>query len=191
MSYRKSLGFAAAIVIVVGAGIISHEFAQRSSYRFEKVSIPGVPNAGRISAHLYRGGQPTGPGFAALRALGVDTIVSFTLEGAGADAEASLVRALGMQYVHLPWSAYTLPDDNDVARFLQLTRSQRSRVVFVHCKAGSDRTGLMIASYRVLSDGWTPDQALDEMNAFGYEFVFHPQLRSFVLTHLAERAAAR
>src|SRR6476620_4265916 len=156
MFHRHALGFAIAIVIVVGARIVSNEFAAAHAYGSERVSIPGVPNAGRINARLYRGGQPTGPGFAALRSMGVDTVVSFTLEGAGADAEASSVRALGMQYIHLPWSANGLPADDVVARFLELTGAQQSRVVFAHCKAGSDRTGLMIASYRVLSDGWTP-----------------------------------
>lgn len=179
-SRRTFLWVAAAIVLSGAAWIASHEIAERHAYGFEKVSISGVPNAGRINALLYRGGQPTNDGLAALRSLGVDTIVSFTLEGDGARAEAQAVQALGMQYIHLPWSANSLPPDNYLDQFLDLTSPARERVVFAHCKSGSDRTGLMVAAYRVRSDGWTPEQAMDEMDAFGYEVEFHPQLRRFV-----------
>ena len=179
-SRRTLLWVATAIILGSVAWVASNEIAERYAYGFEKVSISGVPNAGRINARLYRGGQPTNAGLAALRSLGVDTIVSFTLEGDGARAEAEAVRALGMQYIHLPWSANSLPPDNYLDQFLDLTTPARERVVFAHCKSGSDRTGLMVAAYRVRSDGWTPDHALEEMGAFGYEAEFHPQLRRFV-----------
>ena len=91
-----------AVVALCAAGAwpAANEIAERYAYGFEKVSIPGVPNAGRVNAHLYRGAQPTVAGLAALRSLGVDTIVSFTLEGAHPhdigtilDAEGIAIRA--------------------------------------------------------------------------------------------------
>jgi len=181
-----------AVVALCAAGAwpAANEIAERYAYGFEKVSIPGVPNAGRVNAHLYRGAQPTVAGLAALRSLGVDTIVSFTLEGDGARAEAATARSLGLRYVHMPWSASSVPSERYVADFLELVSPTQSRVVFVHCKAGADRTGLMIAAYRILSDRWTYERAMDEMSAFGYEAEFHPQLRSFVRA-LANKATGR
>ena len=44
--------------------------------------------------------------------------------------------------------------------------------VFVHCLHGADRTGTMCAAYRVVVDGWTKQQAIDEMTKGGYGF--HP-----------------
>src|SRR5678815_2026206 len=85
---RRFVGMAVVALCAAGAWPAANEIAERHAYGFEKVSIPGVPNAGRVNAHLYRGAQPTVAGLAALRSLGVDTIVSFTREGDGARAEA-------------------------------------------------------------------------------------------------------
>ena len=37
------------------------------------------------------------------------------------------------------------------------------RPVFVHCKHGADRTGTMVAFYRILFEGWSKDEAIREM----------------------------
>jgi protein-tyrosine phosphatase len=44
--------------------------------------------------------------------------------------------------------------------------------VFVHCRYGDDRTGMMIAAYRMAVEGWTPEEARQEMEKFG----FHPMI---------------
>jgi len=187
---RGLLGVVVAASLALGSWVASDELAEQYAYGFEKVSITGVPNAGRVNPHLYRGGQPTAAGLAALRSLGVTTIVSFTLEGEDAKSEAAASRTLGLQFIHLPWSASGEPPEDYVSQFLELASPTHSGVVFAHCKAGADRTGLMIAAYRVLSDGWPLNQALDEMDAFGYEVEFHPQLRRFVRNLALKRIAS-
>ena len=42
--------------------------------------------------------------------------------------------------------------------------------MFVHCQHGADRTGVMCAAYRVVVDGWTKQQAIDEMTQGGFNF---------------------
>jgi tyrosine-protein phosphatase SIW14 len=180
MAQTALLKASGAVALIAALWVASTELAESYAFSFEKLSIAGVPNAGRINAHLYRGAQPTATGLAALRAMGVDTVVSFTLDGDGARTEAATARSLGLRYVHMPWSATGLPADAYISDFLDLFRPPKSAVVFVHCKAGADRTGLMIAAYRILSDGWTFEHAMDEMDAFGYEVEFHPQLRDYV-----------
>jgi len=60
----------------------------------------------------------------------------------------------------------------------------------IHCHHGSDRTGLMIAMYRILHQHWTTQQALAEMTLGGYGF--HPLWQNIIdyLTH-ADAAALR
>jgi protein tyrosine/serine phosphatase len=54
---------------------------------------------------------------------------------------------------------------------LKLIKSAEGRgPVLVHCKHGADRTGVVIAMYRILYQGWTKEQAVDEMENGGYNF---------------------
>src|SRR5438128_7753691 len=60
-----------------------------------------------------------------------------------------------------------------VCRFLELIRKNPDKKIFVHCRRGNDRTGMMIAAYRMGAQGWTADQAMKEMHFFGYTAVHH------------------
>jgi protein tyrosine phosphatase (PTP) superfamily phosphohydrolase (DUF442 family) len=177
---RRIVLVAIAVVAVASALVGLEELHEARAFAFEKLAVRGVPNVGRIGLRLYRGGQPSTDGFVELRKMGINTIVSFTLDGEGARAEEREVVSLGLRYEHLPWSASTIPARDDVERFLKLTDGDPSSVVFAHCKAGADRTGVMIAAYRHAVSAWSLTDAIDEMNAFGYEREFHPQLQRYV-----------
>ncbi len=40
--------------------------------------------------------------------------------------------------------------------------------IYVHCEHGKDRTGLVIALYRMRADGWSQEQAAAEMKEMGH-----------------------
>jgi tyrosine-protein phosphatase SIW14 len=156
------------------------EFLHGRPYAAEHLQIDGIENAGRVTAHLYRGAQPSRAGFRSLKALGVDTVVSFTLGRDELSAEKNDLGALGIRYVHLPWSTMHDPPAEHVRAFLSLFREFPNQTVFVHCKAGVDRTGVMVAAYRIALEHWRPDQAVAEMNAFHFRSVFLPHLARYV-----------
>jgi protein tyrosine/serine phosphatase len=62
-------------------------------------------------------------------------------------------------------NGFDTPQPDQIAQVLQLLNSGQR--VFVHCKLGKDRTGTVIAAYRIAHDGWTSDKALDEALTFG------------------------
>lgn len=146
----------------------------------EKHPAEGVPNFGVISSHLFRGAQPTSVGFETLRRMGVETVVRLSMGEEGSAAEEREVRGLGMDFVAIPWSTQHDPTDEQVAAFLTAMRGARDRRVFVHCKAGSDRTGVMVALYRIAADGWTAGAAVSEMKAFHFRSLFLLHLQRFV-----------
>ena len=80
----------------------------------------------------------------------------------------------------LPWRAAEVPTPGQVAAFLGLFRDEPAPTVFVHCRKGMDRTGVMIALYRIAIDHFTTDRAVAEMKAFHYHYLFHPHLQRFV-----------
>ena len=81
-----------------------------------------------------------------------------------------------MQYVSIPWHCL-FPRDEVLARFLAVLRDNPGKKVFVHCRYGDDRTGMMVAAYRMSMEGWTAEEARREMDQFGYKPLVCPSLR--------------
>jgi protein tyrosine phosphatase (PTP) superfamily phosphohydrolase (DUF442 family) len=131
----------------------------------EHIILNGVPNFGEVTKQLFRGGQPTAQGFQELSKRGVGLVVNLRGES---KVERAEVEKLGMQYVSIPWHC-AYPKDRQVAEFLRVVRANADKKIFVHCRLGVDRTGLMIASYRMAEQGWTAARAHREMAAFGFD----------------------
>jgi tyrosine-protein phosphatase SIW14 len=131
----------------------------------QRITIIGVSNFGEVNSHLYRGGQPKGTGYANLKKMGIDVVIDLRLSGK--DAEKKTVNKAGMQYVAIPWHCM-FPKDRHVAKFLSVLDENKGKKIFVHCRYGDDRTGMMIAAYRMAEEGWTPQEARKEMEKFGF-----------------------
>ena len=53
----------------------------------------------------------------------------------------------------------------------------RGKSVLVHCAAGKDRTGYMVAAYRVERQDWRLEQAVQEMVRYGHNQATHAELQ--------------
>jgi len=147
----------------------------------EKISIEGIPNAGKIDDHLYRGAQPSLTSFAALRKLGVTTVVNLRREDTQSiTAERQQVEALGLHFVHIPVGGFSAPTNEQIIQFLSIFRDHPAETVFVHCHYGEDRTGVFIASYRMTFEHWPAAQAANEMNSFHFNRRWQHEMREFV-----------
>jgi len=129
----------------------------------------GIPNFGKVTPNLYRGGLPNNEGMKALLKLGVNVVVD--MRGRNKDEEAEATK-LGMQYVAIP-SHCPFPQDETFAKFLKVIQDNPGKKVFVHCRLGDDRTGMAVASYRMANEGWSADEAMKEMKAFGFTTLHH------------------
>jgi tyrosine-protein phosphatase SIW14 len=138
-----------------------------------RITVIGLSNFGEVTPKLYRGGQPKGTGYEHLKEMGVDIVVDLRLSGR--DAEKRNVTKAGMQFVALPWHCL-FPKDRVFAEFLKLLQENPDKKVFVHCRYGDDRTGMMIAAYRMAVQGWTPEEARREMQKFGFHRLVCPSL---------------
>jgi len=130
----------------------------------KKLSLTGVANFGEVTPWLYRGAQPSRQGYQELAAKGIDIVVDARLSGKG--SEKKVVNAAGMQYVSIPWHCM-FPKDKAIAQFLAILRENPKKKIFVHCRYGDDRTGMMIAAYRMAVENWTAQEAWAEMQHFG------------------------
>jgi uncharacterized protein (TIGR01244 family) len=128
-----------------------------------------IPNFHQVNEHVYRGGQPEPGAWPSLAKMGVKTVIDLRREDEHSTAaEAQAVAAAGMNYVNVPMKGVVAPSDEQIAKVLALLDSQEP--VFVHCKRGADRTGAVIACYRIMHDHWQRPQALQEAKSLGMSF---------------------
>ncbi|HEX5137143.1 MAG TPA: DUF5329 family protein [Planctomycetota bacterium] len=144
--------------------------AARARAWAEAISKPGLPNLHRVGKNLYRGAQPTAPGIRELKAMGVKTIVNLR----SMHSDKDLLGDTGLGSVEIPCHAWH-PEEEDVVAFLKTVADETKGPFFVHCQHGADRTGMMVAIYRVVCEGWKKEDAIDEMTQGG--FGFHPLWR--------------
>jgi hypothetical protein len=149
-----------------------------------------IPDFAEITPTLYRGAQPRKHGFEALAKMGVQIVVD--LRG-DRDGERKEVTSLGMQYLPMHWEC-SFPKDRIFAEFLTLIRKNPGKKIFVHCRVGDDRTGMMIAAYRMAEEGWSPKQAMKEMTEYGFNLphrrLICPRLSEYE-EHFPERFATK
>lgn len=141
-------------------------------------TLEGVRNFHRVDDHVFRGGQPTEVGFRNLAKLGIQTVIDLRREQEHSTAgEAAIVRRLGMRYVNVPLHSMKAPRTDQLARVIELLGSGEK--VFVHCKQGKDRTGTVIAVYRMERSGWTNAQALNEAERCGMHW-YHRGMKRLI-----------
>jgi tyrosine-protein phosphatase SIW14 len=126
----------------------------------------GITNFGKISAVLYRGAQPDENGIEHLKALGVKMIINLRVPRAALKAEAAEAASNGITYTNIPLAGVGRPSDADVLKILNLIETSPGPV-FIHCEHGCDRTGTIIACYRIHHDHWTAADAMREAEKYG------------------------
>src|ERR1700680_1681419 len=125
-------------------------------------------NFQKVDDYVYRGGQPTDSGFRDLAKLGIKTVVDLRDIGEHSQAgEQKVVTDLGMHYISIPMHGMSTPKDDQVAAGEALFNDAANGPVFVHCKRGADRTGMVVAVYRVSHDSWDNKKALAEAKSYG------------------------
>ncbi len=129
----------------------------------------GILNFSKVEDGFYRGGCPTQEGLKYLKQLGVKTIIDLRSGRCAVGSEKLKAEALGIRHINIPFRFFKLPPkDTDVRMFLQIAADIDSRPAFVHCQHGKDRTGAMVAVYRIAVCGWTAKKAYQEALGNGF-----------------------
>jgi protein tyrosine phosphatase (PTP) superfamily phosphohydrolase (DUF442 family) len=150
-----------------------------SAIRSVHIHIAGIPNAGKVTEQLYRGAQPHLQSLTQLKEMGITTIVDLRAEDAGMrDLEKKEADRLGIHFVSIPVGGWSSPTNDEIAQFLALFDGHSK--VFVHCRLGKDRAGVFVATYRIATQKWAVEQAINEMYDFGFNGFWHPEMVSFV-----------
>jgi len=139
--------------------------------------LEGLDNFARIDAVLYRGAQPTAEGYRKLKEMGVKTVINFRSH----HSYKKDIEAAGMTCVELPLQADMIgsepPTEEQLKSFFEIVLDPASQPVFIHCMGGKDRTGTLCAVYRMETAGWSKDEAIEEMQSFGFHDYYADLMR--------------
>jgi tyrosine-protein phosphatase SIW14 len=125
-----------------------------------------------VSPGIWRGPQPSDfSEFQALAERGIRTVLDLENEPGEALVEEGFCDEAGIEFVSLPLSAWRRPRPEMIRQVIAYLNNPVHRPVFVHCRFGEDRTGLVIALYRTQIEGWPKRKAWREMLDHGFHRV--------------------
>lgn len=129
------------------------------------LKVEGLPNLHKVSDTLFRSAQPSEKGMQAIGSLKVKTVINLRAFHSDRD-ELGEVKS-GYEHIHMKtWH----PEREDAVRFLKIVTDPTKTPVLVHCQHGADRTGTLCAVYRIAVQGWSKEEALNEMTGGGYGY---------------------
>lgn len=130
-----------------------------------KVTKPNLENLYKITPNFYRCAQPSADGMKAAENLGIKTVINLRHNHTDKDE----AKGTNLKLVHIPINTWHMKDKY-VIKFLETVTDPEQQPVLLHCKHGSDRTGTMVAMYRICVEGWTKENAIKEMKKGGYGY---------------------
>ena len=154
---KKSLKYFPIIIIIAFAS-----FANAQT----QTSNKDLPNFYSVNSNLYRGAQPTEQGVKDLAKMGVKTIINLRGDEDRAKNEEIWAKNNGIKFINVNLSNWFKPQTYDIESIIKDINISENQPVFVHCQRGADRTGTVIAIYRITHDNWTAKQAIDEAKKF-------------------------
>jgi len=138
-------------------------------------SIDKGANLYQVDNFLFRSEQLRAADVPLIKANNINAIVSLRFFDQDEDQEllANVAEDADVTLYNQPLKSWHVTP-KEIAQILQQIKelqTQNQRVL-VHCYHGADRTGLIIAMYRIIDQGWSIAAAKQEMTAGG--FGYHP-----------------
>src|SRR5512138_1509128 len=163
----KKRAFAAALALALSGFLLALPATAATPARpaIWATAVPGtsVGNLYLVEPGLYRSARPTSAGFRELEALGIKTV----LDVSGSDGDREAAKGTKIKLFHVPMTAFGLRNGR-VLQALAIIADPANRPLLIHCQHGADRTGAVVALYRVLMQGWGKADAVREMVEGGF-----------------------
>jgi protein tyrosine/serine phosphatase len=154
------------ILVLLLVLIPSLAFARDANWA-RPMTLAGVPNLNQVTPLLYRSAQPDAAGFMNMaKTLKIKTVID--LRESQTD-EAYLTNSK-IRPFYVPMNAMRITNEQIISALTLIVAHQGEGPILVHCQHGADRTGVVIAMYRIIYQGWSKQQAIDEMKNGGYNF---------------------
>jgi protein tyrosine phosphatase (PTP) superfamily phosphohydrolase (DUF442 family) len=148
--------------------------------------LEALGNLHLVAPGFYRSAQPNRDGYALLKKMGVKTILTLKDNG---DQERSDAAKEGINVENVPMSGFSAPSFEQVDQALGVIAAA-PRPLLVHCQRGKDRTGFVVASYRVTVEKKDLEASVQEAYDYGCCFAPFGDLKSFLEGYAQHRRAS-
>ena len=154
------------ILILLMVLVPSLAFARDANWA-QPVTLAGVPNLNQVTPVLFRSAQPDAAGFANMaKTLKIKTVIDLR----ESQTDAAYLGTSKIKPYYVPMNALHITTDEIVAALKLIKAHEGEGPILVHCQHGADRTGVVMAMYRIIYQGWSKKQAIDEMKNGGSNF---------------------
>lgn len=150
--------------VVICMFLSYNTYSQRNPMWAVPVEANFVYNLYLVDSGVYRCAQPNKRAFLELSKRGITEIVNLRYF----ETNNKKAKGTDLQLFQIKMRASKCKDDELVAA-LQLIKNRQGSII-IHCKHGADRTGLVIALYRIVFQGWGKEEAIEELEQGGYNF---------------------
>ena len=160
---RRRLLFFLALSPLVGCFTATQR--ERKPSWAEPIQAAGLPNLYRVDTILYRSGQPLRGSAESLHRIGIKTVINLRAW----HGDESVLGGTSLLNERIPVHAWKILS-RDVISVLKVLSKKENGPFLLHCDYGADRTGLMVAIYRMVVQGRSREAAIEEMIYGGYGF---------------------
>jgi tyrosine-protein phosphatase SIW14 len=159
--------------IILGSSIYTHAKPRvRPSTWASPVIEAKLKKFYKVSPKVYRSEQPSSKAFAEIQALGITDVLN--LRNHHTDNDEAEGKRLKLHAVKMNAGSIT---PEQVLQSLAIIKKSKGPIV-IHCWHGSDRTGTIVAAYRMVFQKWPKEKAIDEFKngGYGYHSRIYPNL---------------
>jgi len=131
-----------------------------------------LTNLYKVDKELYRSEQPEHENVINLKSIGIKEVLN--LREFHSDEDDLKEGRFGLHRIKMNAGEVT---EEQLVESLRIIMNRKGPVI-VHCWHGSDRTGVVIAAYRIIFNNWSKAKAIDEMvnGGFGHHSGVYPNL---------------
>jgi tyrosine-protein phosphatase SIW14 len=138
----------------------------------DPVTESDLRNLYKVSDKVYRSKQPSSRAFHELKDLGIESVLNLR----SYHTDDGETKGLGLSLYRVKMRVGNVSPDQ-IFQALEIIMNSEGPIL-VHCWNGSDRTGVVIAAYRMVFEGWSKADAIDEFvnGGFGHHRMLYPNL---------------
>jgi protein-tyrosine phosphatase len=183
--FRRRIGLWVAVLMLVGVCAYGGNRWYLQHQANWGVVVPGkIFRSATISRHLIRQTLVENK-------IGVIVFLSRdTGDDADLTAEKKAAKELGVEFLNFPMNGDGVaePGQYPAALAAVCQAKKEGKPVLIHCHSGAQRTGGVVAMYRMLVEGKPPAEAYTELARYGFDPKHNTTLLPFLNEHAGEWA---